>query len=348
MNRDTEIKKIRDILENTHRPMIMFDSDADGLTSFLMIYNFIKDGKGVYIKGDLNVENGYLTAINNYSPDRVIILDKPKVSNGFLSKVKVPILWIDHHPIHPSHSKTDYFNPLLFDEKDTRPTSYWVYKILEEKKFLWLAMAGNIGDWQITDIKKDFIEKYPDLLDEKVVSPPEALFNSKIGKIAKIIDFSLKGTGKQVTTNVKILTRIEDPYELLDEKTPKAKFIIKHFNKVNTKYQEILKSVNAKDKKLISYFYRDNGLAASATLSNEIQYQNPKKFIVVAREKSGSVFCSVRSQIHNVQALLGKILPEFNGASGGGHIHACGSHLQSADYPHFIERIKQEMDDFLE
>lgn len=346
MDKDAEIKKIRKILENTHRPMIMFDSDADGLTSFIMVYNFIGDGKGVYIKGNLDVESGYLTAINSYSPDRVIILDKPKVTDEFLSKVKVPILWIDHHPIHPSHGKTDYFNPLLFNKEDNRPTSYWVYKIINNKKNLWIAMAGTVGDWQITDIKKDFIKECPELLDEKVDSPPEALFNSKIGKIARIFDFCMKGTSNKIKTNIKILTRIEDPYELLDEKTAKAKFIVKHYKKINEKYQEILKSINTKDKKLITYFYKDSGLAASGILSNEIQYKNPKKFIVVAREKGTSIFCSIRSQVHNVQALVEKIIPEFKDATGGGHVHACGAHLNAEDYPHLIERIKQEMDDF--
>ncbi len=348
MDRDKEIKKIRKILKNTHRPMIMFDSDTDGLTSFLMMYKFIGDGKGVYVNGTLDVESGYLTAVNNYSPDRVIILDKPKVSDEFLAKVKVPILWIDHHPIPENHNKSDYFNPLLFDKKDNRPTSYWVYKILNEKKFLWIAMAGNIGDWQITDIKGEFIKTYPGLLDEKVDSPPEALFDSKIGKIAKILDFSLKGTGQKVRTNIKVLTRIEDPYEIIDETTTKAKFIVKHYQKINIKYEEILNSISTKENKLIDYRYNDGGLAASGTLSNEIQYRNPEKFIIIAREKNGSMFCSLRSQVHNVQALLAKIIPEFQNASGGGHIHACGAHLSADNYSDFIERIKEEMDDFKE
>lgn len=341
-----EIEKIKQILDNTHRPLILFDSDPDGLCSFLMVYKFIGDGKGICVKSSKEISTEFLRSVQEYNPDRIIILDMPMVDDEFISKIKTDILWIDHHQIPENYEKITYFNPLLFDEKDNSPTSYWIYKILNEKKDLWLAMTGCIADWYIPDIKKDFIKEYPEFFSLNIKDPAKALFETKIGRIAKIFDSCLKGTSKQIKTNVKILTRIESPNEILKQETAKGKFIYKHFAKINKKYEEILSRVDTKDKKLITFHYKDDKTAVSAMLSNELQHLHPKRFIAVCREKSGYMNCSLRSQSHDVRALLEKILPQFQEATGGGHMHACGANIRATDYNDFIARIRQEMDDF--
>jgi len=141
---DDEIKKIREILDNTHRPLIFFDDDPDGLCSFLMIYKYIGDGKGIPIKTSPDLNTQYLRNVEEYSPDRIIILDKPQVSEEFINKAKTRILWIDHHPIPDEAGKTDYFNPLKNDEADNSPVSFWAYKITKEKnpENMWIAEVG--------------------------------------------------------------------------------------------------------------------------------------------------------------------------------------------------------------
>jgi hypothetical protein len=50
-------------------------------------------------------------------------------------------------------------------------------------------MAGIIGDWFLTPLAKTFSRQYPDLLPKDIKSPPEALFNSKIGLPSYPISF---------------------------------------------------------------------------------------------------------------------------------------------------------------
>jgi len=95
--RTQEIEKIKQILDNTHRPLILFDSDPDGLCSFLMIYKYINEGKGICVKSSKEINTEFLRVIQEYDPDRVIILDMPMVNDEFISKIKTDILWIDHH-----------------------------------------------------------------------------------------------------------------------------------------------------------------------------------------------------------------------------------------------------------
>ncbi len=345
---EQEIEKIRKILDDTHRPLILFDDDPDGLTSFLMIYRYIGDGRGVPIKTSPELNEQYLKIVEEYAPDRIIILDKPQVANGFITKAKVPILWIDHHPITDESKKVDYFNPLINDPKDNSPTSYWVYKIINDKKFLWLGMAGSVADWYVPDFKEEFCKEYENLFNKKIIDSAQALFDSKIGKLARILDFCLKGTSKQVKTNIKILTRIQDPYEILDEKTSQGKFILKHAKRFQNEYDKVIKSVKNTDEKLIAYKYQNDRMSFSAMLSNELLYRYPNTFIFVCREKSGFLHCSLRAKHYNVRALLDKIIKEFEQSYGGGHEHACGANVLAKDYSHFVARIKEEMDDYKE
>ncbi len=343
-----EIKKIREILDNTHRPLIFFDDDPDGLCSFLMVYKYIGDGKGIPIKTSPDLNTQYLRNVEEYAPDRIIILDKPQVSEEFIDKAKVPILWIDHHPITDESRKVDYFNPLKNDKEDNSPVSFWAYKITQKKnpENLWIAEVGCISDWYIPDFSKEFNELYPGLLNPEITNPSEALFDQKIGRLVKIFNSCLKGTRKKVNTCVKILSRITDPIEIMEVSSPKAKFINKHFNSMNERYDELINSVKKKKDELLVFTYDDEQFSFSAILSNEIQHRNPDKFIIVARKKFDFMHCSLRSQKHDVRSVLEKVLPEFEAAYGGGHKNACGANIRAEDFKHFTERIKQEMDSF--
>ena len=341
------LAKVRKLLENTHRPLIFFDDDSDGLCSFLMVYKFIGDGRGIPIKTSPDLSAEYLRVVNDYAPDRIIILDKHSVSDEFISKVKIPILWIDHHPIQDNSNKVDFFNPLQYDPEDNSPTSYWVYKILNKESDMWIAMAGCVADWYIPDFKDKFSDKYDDLFSVEITNPAHALFDTKLGKLIKIFDNCLKGSKKKVDSCIKILTRIQTPYEILQETSPKGKFIKKHFKNLNDKYEELLSSVNFSVPKIVEFHYDYDKMSYTAMLSNEIQHKSPDKFVIVAREKSGHMHCSLRSQTHDVRSLLNNVLPEFSNARGGGHEHACGANISSIEYSDFVDRVKQELDNYV-
>ncbi|MGV8169236.1 MAG: DHH family phosphoesterase [Candidatus Nanoarchaeia archaeon] len=340
---DEEIKYIHDKIMESARPLFFFDDDPDGVSSFVLLYKMKGEGKGICVKGKPMLEAQYASKVEEYDPDLVIILDKPLVEQEFLDQVKQEVIWIDHHPAQ-DNKKVKYFNPRKHDSEDNRPTSYWAYQIAKDdlKDGLWIAMIGIIGDWNML-MTEEFREKYPGLLPENIKEPAEALFNSDIGKLARVVEFNLKGTTTQVMQSIKTLTRIEDPHEILDQTTAKGKFIYKKYLDINEKYESLKKDIQVTEDKIILFKYSDSKLAISSMLSNELLYRHPEKITIIAREKSDEIMMSLRSAKIKIVDKLQKALEGINGY-GGGHDFACGACVKRDDFDRFIENFRKEIE----
>lgn len=337
---DKQINQIRDEIEHCKRPIFFFHDDPDGLCSFLLLYRHIHEGKGVVIKTKPNIGEMFAAKVEEYGADKVFVLDVAMVEQGFIDRVKVPVVWIDHHnPLERQNVR--YFNPRINGENI--PPSHICYKALESD--MWIAMVGCIGDWYMPDFKDEFCTKYPDLLDKSVKKAEDALFNSKLGHLIKIISFNLKGKTQEVMKSAKILTRIETPYEIIGQTTPRGAFIHKRYEKVNKVYDELLKKAlkkKAKDKILL-FSYAEDKLSLTKELSNELVYKFPDKLIIIAREKSGEMKCSLRSGPGlEIPPILEKALAGIEGY-GGGHEHACGAVVKKEDFKQFLENLKNEI-----
>jgi len=207
-------KEIKEELDNCKRPLFFFDDDPDGLCSFLLLYRYKREGKGIVVKSSPELKPMFIKTVENYSPDKVFIVDKPMVSPDFIDAVKVPIIWIDHHDII-KNSGTKYYN----SRKDGfgEPASCICYRVV--KQDLWIAACGAVGDWYLPDFIEEFSEKCPDLLSSKIKKPEKALYETKLGEIVRILSFILKGKTSEVLSCIKILTRIKTPYELLNNES---------------------------------------------------------------------------------------------------------------------------------
>ena len=87
--------------------------------------------------------------------------------------------------------------------------------------------------------------------------------------------------------------------------------------------------------------YSDAKYSFTKEISNELIYNYPNKIIVIAREKSGEMKCSLRNTGKtNLAELLQKILPQ-TGGYGGGHEHACGACIPTEKFEAFINLLKQ-------
>ena len=353
----SELKKLKEELETSKKPLIFFDDDTDGTCSFLLYYRFVKsfcdDAKGIIVKNSPVLKDDmYVRKIEEYGPDKVFILDKPIVSQDFLVKVKVKKIWLDHHPLQPRHG-VDYYNPLKHKSKkyipDNRPTTYWAYKTIQkwdsEKKFLWIAMVGCIGDWFVPEFAKEFTKKYPDLLPKnlKIRSPGTVLHETELGKLCMIIQFNLKGPVNQVMSSIKILTRINDPYEILHQTTPQGKFIYKQYNKLHSKYLEVKSQIKVDENDPLIFFKYQEDYGFTSDLSNEMQYENPDKVILIAINKDGLMKCSFRSENLIIRDILEKSLIGIDG-HGGGHEHACGAGINENDFDRFLQNLRENID----
>jgi len=337
---DKQIGQIREELDNCKKPLFFFHDDADGLCSFLLLYKYIREGKGVIVKSIPNLDEKFIRKTIEYDPDKIFILDIAMVKQEFIDNVKAPVIWIDHHePLKRDNVR--YFNPRLAKKDDNIPATHICYQIT--KKDLWIAMCGCIGDWFIPDFFEEFKKKYPDLIGENAKNPGDVLFTTKLGRLIKILSSVLKGKTDDVMKCVKILTRIDDPYEILNKESARSRYIYKRFEKINSDYDGLLKDALAAktEDTLFVYSYKESRMSFTGDLANELLYHFPNKTIVVAREKDDEMRMSLRSD-KKLPPIIKKALEGLEGY-GGGHEYACGANVKTKDFKKFLDRIKKQI-----
>jgi len=337
----TQIEEIRNHLENAQNPLFFFDNDNDGLTSFLLLRRYIDRGKGIAIKSYPELNESYYKRIKELNPDYIFILDKPVVSKEFLELVKndnIPIVWIDHHETDANLEGIHYYNPLLNKDKKNEPVSYLSYHITKKKEDIWIAAIGCISDCYLPDFYPEFLKKYPELGKKDPKSAFDILYNSEIGDVARILDFSLKDTTTNVVKMLKFMMKVQSPFELIDESN-KSRGIFNRFNEINSKYQELLKKAKENIQKNLIYFQYGGEISLSANLSNKLSFEYPNKYIIIANKKEG--FASISLRGDNIRELTLKAIENIDGATGGGHRDATGAKMTLDKLPEFKETMER-------
>lgn len=344
---DTELHEITAAIDAAARPLFLFDDDCDGTTSFVQLYRYKKEGKGVVVKASPIVEEKYVRKVEEYQPDLIVILDKPVVAEGFFDNVSTPIIWIDHHKPQDVRRwpNVRYYNPRIHDDEDNLPISYWSFKLAGGP--LWLATVGAVADWHVPDYLKAFAEEYKDLLPDGYSKVEDLLFkkDSKLGKLVKILNFNLKGTAAETMKSVLVLTRIETPYEILNQTTPRGKYLYKKYARLASTYDALLKRAKkAHDgSNLLLFTYRDDKMSLTSDLSNELLYLFPEQMIIIARKHGGEYKYSLRSAgKYEVATILEEALKGVEGY-GGGHIYACGAAVKEEQHERFIKAIRKQL-----
>jgi single-stranded DNA-specific DHH superfamily exonuclease len=333
-----QILEIRNYLKKSENPLFLYDDDPDGMSSYLLLKKYIDRGMGAVVKAEPVVSEKYLRKVKEYSPDYVFILDIPMVDQDFIDKVNVPIIWLDHHP--PVIRKgVHYYNPMLNEPKDNRPTTYYAYKIAEEQN-TWIAAVGTFGDWHFPDFTDKIKKLYPGLIPDGLTKPEQVLFNSKLGELIQIISLLLKLSTTQINLSSKILLNIENPFEILNESTAKGKYIYRKTKKLVKRYKEVMKEMpKSLDGNLLFIKHPKTKNAFTSELSNELCYRT-QKIIMIAREDRGRMKISMRSPKKNIQKVVKEALIGLSGY-GGGHELACGANISEKDFPEFLLRFKK-------
>ncbi len=338
---EKDIQKIREELDNCSNPFFLFDDDPDGLTSFLLLYRYKQAGNWSFIKASAELGEEYLSRVFETKADKIFVLDKPMVSQDFIDKANVPVVWIDHHPPVKRYN-VKYFNPRIYDYNDYSSTSRICYEVV--KQDLWIAMIGITGDWQLTELSKEFHKKYPDLYPE-VKRPEDALFGTKTGKLVRIFSFILKGKTSEIKKCVKYLITIKSPYEIMEKKTKEGRYVYERFEKVEREYNKLLKEAknSVTEDKILLYSYTELNTSFTSDLSNELLYLYPDKFVIVCRQKSGEMKCSLRYSKARIQPILERAFNAGVKGYGGGHEHAAGANIKEEDFEKFLEIIRESI-----
>tara|TARA_Y100000310_G_scaffold342637_1_gene446712 strand:- start:14028 stop:15065 length:1038 start_codon:yes stop_codon:yes gene_type:complete len=339
MLRTEQIKEIREFLEKAKKPLFLFDDDPDGLSSYLLLKKHYDRGVGVCVKASPKSEEVYYKSFSYHRPDLIVLLDRPTLSQETIDKIKVPIVWIDHHqPVE--REGVNYYNPMLGSKPDNRPTSYWAYRVVMDNE--WIAVVGIIGDWHVPD--KNVLKKFEyKKLIKGAKTPPELMFDTIYGNLVKIFSFAMKGTTQSTKECIDALLKIESPIEILEQTTAKGKLVYKKYEKTNKDYQKLVDdALSEKEKnKVFVYTYPGTKNSFTGNLSNELLHRLKNEVIIIGREKDGEVRMSLRSKGKDILPVLNKALEQVEGY-GGGHAKACGAAVKMSDLPQFIEIIKKE------
>ena len=334
------LQEIRQALEQAQNPLFLFDDDTDGLCAFLLLYKHVQRGHWAVIKSSPEVSADYLHKVEEHQPDAVFVLDKPLISQDFIDKIQVPLLWIDHHePV--SRKGVRYYNPQVFQPNVYLPTSYLCYQVVKEN--LWIAMCGIVGDYHLPEFAGEFAAAYPDLWGP-VHTPGDALYKTELGRLTRLLNFLLKGPTSEVKQSIRILLRIQSPSEVLLHETPAAKFLLARYEKIHRQYKELYtKAVAARTRSPILLFcYPSQKMSFTGDLANELSYRYPKKLVVIGREKDGQVRMSLRSKAYKVRPLVEQALEGTRG-TGGGHEYACGVNVPSDTLSLFLDNLKKAL-----
>lgn len=333
-----QIKEIREHLESSQNPLFFFDNDLDGLASFLLLRRFLNRGKGVAIKSFPALDETYIRKIKELNPDKIFILDKALVSEGFIEycdQQGLDIVWIDHHgPEKPKG--VFYYNPLSGKNPSSEPTSYLCWKVVQRDD--WVALLGCLYDWFLPDFAKEFAEKYPGLLDESD-DATKAKYETEMGKLTLILTFALKDTTTNVLKMMKVLIDTQTPYEIFSG-DKKYEYIMSRYRKINRTYSKLLEKASRQKNEKIVFFQYGGDMGMTRELCNALVYKNPNKIVIVARVIGGRVNMSLTSPKKNLKPILEKALKEIEG-TGGGHPRACGASIQIKDLERFKEIIEE-------
>jgi len=325
------------MIKKSSNPLIFFDDDPDGLCSYLQIKKYFKKGNGCVVKSSPKLDESYLKKVDEYSPDLVIILDKPIISQDFVDHINVPIIWIDHHP--PVDIKgVHYFNPLL-KNKEPYPVSYWCY--LLTKKYLWIGTIGTIADFSLATVSK-FNKKFPEFhLDNYPTE--KILYETEFGKLIDIFFSILKDPHYKVMQYISVLEKINSPSELLNQESDYAVEIMKIYGPIKKKYDSILEKAVSElknDSPVVSFLYSTGRISFTAELSTNLMYKFPdKKIIIVGRVSDGRIKMSLRSRSVVLPRIITHAMEGLDGY-GGGHNYACGGNISQNDFSEFRKRLE--------
>src|SRR3989344_969728 len=197
-----QISLLQEELKTAKNPVFIYDSDADGLCSFLLLFRVYREGKGIRVNNTSNMDEQFVRKVQEITPDKIFILDIPVIDQQFVDMLKVPVFWIDHHQPQQINN-VHYFNPRIKNPDAYVPTTRMAYQVSQNQDDLWIAAAGCLADWHMPDFIYSFIEKYPELLPEKS-DLTNTLYKHPVGKVVKLFFFLQKGPSQDVRKSINI------------------------------------------------------------------------------------------------------------------------------------------------
>jgi hypothetical protein len=203
-------------------------------------------------------------------------------------------------------------------------------------------MIGCISDCYMPDFYEEFHKKYLEMSKKNPKGPFDLLYDSEIGRISRILDFSLKDTTTNVVKMIKYMMKIKEPVDILEENAG-TKQIQKRYSEINSKYQQLMEKARSQEGEKIIYFQYGGSLSLSANLANQLSYEFPEKIIIVVYLRGDVANLSLRGP-GDIRKLTLDAIQGIEGATGGGHEGATGAKMCVSDLPRFKEDVEKMLD----
>lgn len=334
------LNKAREMLENAQNPFFLYDNDADGFCSFVLLRRWLERGTSLVVRSYPALDERYAHAAVEAHADLVVVLDRAVLGENFLAvleRANVPILWLDHHvsEMLEGFPLVSGYNP-IHSGKEAVPVTAIAYAITKRKGDLWIAMMGCIADHYLPDFVSDFKKKHKELWGT-VKKPFDAYFGTEIGRLARAVGFGIKDslTGVRYVENFFIeCMSVEQAFGELDSDSI---FAHAYRNRMH-RYRELIgKALELKGPFI---FFRYSGLlSVNAELANELCYRFPKAFVVVAYTHHAIANISIRGK--HALSVLNEAIINFPSASGGGHQEAVGARIKTSELNDFVACIEE-------
>ena len=148
-----EYNRIKQELDSAKKPLIFFDDDPDGLSSFLLLFRYMHKGRGIIVKSTPKLTAEDARKADEFGADKVFAVVLPAVEQGFIDALNVPCIYIDHHT--PLKLKNVYyFNPRATDPGIYCPVSLIAYNVVKQDS--WIGAAGVAGDFLVPPFLEHF------------------------------------------------------------------------------------------------------------------------------------------------------------------------------------------------
>ena len=138
---------------------------------------------------------------------------------------------------------------------------------------------------------------------------------------------------------MRFMVKVKGPMDVLEENS-KTKQILKRYNELNLKYQNILKKARKVVGDKMIYFQYGRGLSLSSNLANQLIYEFPEKIVIVIYLSTDTANVSLRSRDLDIRKITLEAIKDIPGSIGGGHEHSTGARMLISDLPLFKERIE--------
>lgn len=386
MNLEKSFEKAREMIENSSSPFVFFDVDTDGSCSFIQFKNTFKQIKvGLPFPKSREYQLEKIQEIyDNY--DLFIFVDIPLIYREVIEAISNrPILWIDHHLLEEKSEDENvidrsnlsnldnifYLNPLNFNLKDHRCSSYLTYKICNKVENLSWAAIASVSDFYLLDILIDFYEYDKNLFnsifkisdskrkelfdfinkyafDDEVVIKDRAKWIQFLSYDCELIYFKnffdflykIEKSSKviRILREVSKLTPLEFKVEILNGKIG----IFESFSQVLKEYKEIYSKISkVKNSELVYVEHKNTRFSFNRQLSEELAYRKKSWKVIMSvfiKEDRNLVSCSFRGNNYDVNKLVKGAISGLSG-NGGGHKLAAGCAMSLKDFEIFKDRI---------